>query len=178
MNCSKQYIHTGYPRFICKSCCMLSAKRTVFTRKLILLPSRNWHPISAGTARMCQKLRQDVSEAVRELEGMGCLEVVRTRSRNGHQMRARPPHEWLAVGETRHVGKTLHEGNSRRSMSGNSDEKRRQNTTHKRKKETNQKKTVSRIGISDSYADDGDRSEFTEEENRRLDEDGWDDLSI
>ena len=63
-------------------------------------------------------------------------------------------------------------------MSGNSDEKRRQNTTHKRKKETNQKKTVSRIGISDSYADDGDRSEITEEENRRLDEDGWDDLSI
>ena len=43
---------------------------------------------------------------------------------------------------------------------------------------TNQKKTVSRIGISDSYADDGDRSEFTEEENRRLDEDGWYDLSI
>ena len=124
------------------------------------------------------RYRQDVSEAVRELEGMGCLEVVRTRSRNGHQMRARPPHEWLAVGETRHVGKTLHEGNSRRNMSGNSDEKRRQNTTHKRKKETNQKKTVSRIGISDSYADGGDRSEFTEEENRRLDEDGWDDLSI
>ena len=51
------------------------------------------------------RYRQDVSEAVRELEGMGCLEVVRTRSRNGHQMRARPPHEWLAVGETRHVGK-------------------------------------------------------------------------
>ena len=32
------------------------------------------------------RYRQDVSEAVRELEGMGCLEVVRTRSRNGHQM--------------------------------------------------------------------------------------------
>lgn len=132
-----------------------------------------------AVAKMAKDLgrhRANVSVAVSDLEKMNILEVLRTGSRRGNEMRLKVPSEWeQPVVKSLHVVKTQHVAKSQRQVLRNHNAKCSENATHKRNytKETIQKKPpISPTEENGRFVPDF-ANAYSEEEIARLEEEGW-----
>lgn len=139
-------------------------------RKTYGYKGKIWDTIAISKmARDIHRRRCKVSVAVGDLEKMNIIEVVRTASRKGHEMRIKDPSEWeKSVTKTEHVTKSERVTKTEHEALRNRNANRYENGTHNINKYTLQNKPPKPpMDESDDFVEDFEA--FYNEE----DDDAW-----